>query len=194
MDMDSCKRLKELNDVVDRVFRPRWYRRCVNRIAHFFEKIHRSYQYAKLAWKNEDWDYAFFLDVLGFKLKRMLHNLTNDEWHEHGKSLKALKLAVYLCDKINYHSHSADHYDYYIKKHYEKYGEPKYVFEPVEDDYCGLKLSTMVNKTSEHWTQEEKEQERRDFIIAMEADSADMQQDIDDLFRIMSKYMTHWWS
>lgn len=193
MDQDSCKRLKMLDEEIGRIFRPNWYSSIVNKISHFFEKLSRSYQYAKLGWKNEEWDYTFFLDVLGFKLKRMLHELNNDEFHEHGKSLKALKLAVYLCDKINYHTGSADHYDYYIKKHYEKYGEPDYVFEPKAEEGCDIQLFAMVNKTSENWSEEEKEQERRDFIIAMDADSADMQQDIDDLFRIISKHMTGWW-
>lgn len=41
------------------------------KIKRFIEKVRISFSYAKQGWSNFDWDYAFFVSDMIFKLKRM---------------------------------------------------------------------------------------------------------------------------
>lgn len=46
-----------------------------SKIKHFFRKLARSWDYAKQGYSSEDWDYAYMLKDMVFKLKRMNNEL-----------------------------------------------------------------------------------------------------------------------
>lgn len=57
----------------------------------FFEKIIKIFKYIVLLWHDEDWDYAYLLYIIEFKLKRMKNNLNEYYIDGHGKRIEVSK-------------------------------------------------------------------------------------------------------
>lgn len=161
--------------------------RVYSKIYSFFSRLRRSCAYAKFGWDNYDFDGAYALKALSFKLKRIRHVLTTGHLIQDDTTLQSLGLAIRLLDRL-----VADDYSYFIDQHNKKwYGVeyPEIGFEAVEDERG---LSRMVFP-SEALPEDQQEQERAEHIAAWEADEKLKGRDKRWAFSIIEKYYEHWW-
>ncbi len=159
----------------------------LSKLRRFFRKVRRSWDYAVLGWANYDWDYAYLLELLRFKLERM-HKFMNSSnaMASHSKeTIQSLRLAAKLSRKL-----CADSYSFFLDRHSKKWGDVK-VFEHVEpsedEKRRGIAHITRFNSTPET------AQEREEFLAAATADDNMRKRDARWLFSIMEKYHENWW-
>lgn len=65
-------------------------------------RIKRICRYLKLAWRDEDWDHGFLLEVIALKLKMMEEFWESDKpvVKRHGSTLHQIKQCRILCERI----------------------------------------------------------------------------------------------
>lgn len=153
----------------------------------FVEWVRRAWDYAKLGYKNWDFDALTIERYLLFKLKRVekcLINGTCDLTVENGpRKMKAIKLCIKLLERLN------DHYHRFTDMHDAKWGEMENWFEPCENG-LGSYWRTRRPKAN---TPELIEQEKREFREAYMADDREEQRDRKLVYRIIEKYIQAWW-
>lgn len=163
------------------------------RVADFFatyrERFSRCWAYARFAWKNYDFDGAYLIHLMTFKLKRIQRSLQNGWTMQDEKYMQALRLAIRLGDKL-------ENYEYYwfMNRHNKKWGEPDMQFEDCDDEASnkkGLKRMEMYRKNVVDAAT--KEQERQEFLAASDADEAIKDRDSRLFFRLIEKYYPGWW-
>ena len=174
--------------------------RIYSRITWFFKTNWRNFTracaYARLGWNNPDWDHAYFLDMLEFKLTRMYADIYGDNFKDpaddadddYAQQMKqgkqALRLAVRLAQKLR-----AESYNWHYTQHERRWGPSRHEFLPA--DRPGYKI---WNVTREKVTPENKQQMEDELRLAFDLDSKVQQRDADWLFGIMAKYYQHWWT
>jgi hypothetical protein len=165
----------------------------LRRVRRFFsvyrERISRCWAYARFAWKNYDFDGEYLVQLMTFKLKRIQRSLQSGCSIQDKKYMQALRLAVRLGDKLKNYD-----YHWFMDCHNKKWGEPDVEFEDCDDETsnkAGLKRMEMrrVHVVDEAT----KEQERREFMVAYEADDAIQDRDSRLFFRLIEKYYPGWW-
>lgn len=148
----------------------------------------RFIEYGKIGWKSYDWDYSYLLILLRFKLQRMKKVLEYGNCIPEKQGLQSIKICLRLLDRL-----ITDNYNYWKNKHYDKWGQPEFDFvEDSEDEELG-KLFAMIDKRHNSMNQEELEQEREEYMVAIKKDEEHTQRDSRLLFSIMNKYYTWWW-
>lgn len=153
----------------------------------FCSKLRRSWAYAKFGWSNYDFDSAYALRLLSFKLKRLQQVLVSGHLEQDKQTRQSLRLAIRLLDKL-----AEDHYDYFIEQHNLKWYETKYPELGFEDIDNGSGCSRMVFP-SEALPEEKQAQEREEHIAAWNADEALKNRDRRWAFSIIEKYYAYWW-
>jgi hypothetical protein len=157
-------------------------------IRAWIEWMRRAFDYAKLGYKNYDFDALTIERYLLFKLKRVQDALINghvDLTVEMGpKKMKALKLCIKLLERLN------GHYHRFLDMHDAKWGEMECWFEPTER---GDGSSYWRSKRPKANTPELQEQERKEFLEAVRADDREEMRDRRLVYRIIEKYICYWW-
>lgn len=152
-----------------------------------WEWLRRCWAYAKFGWDNYDFDAAYALRLLSFKLKRLERVLVEKAHTEQDpKHMQALSLVIRLLDKL-----VADEYNYFYRTHNKKwYGveHPPFSFEKIE----GSDLSEMVS-ARRNLTADQQEQENEEIRAAFEADDAIKARDKRWAFSILGVYYEYWW-
>lgn len=153
------------------------------------EWTRRAFAYAKLGYKNYDFDALTIEHYLLFKLKRVQDCLINgscDLTVEMGpKKMKAIKLAIKLLERLtgSYEFHR------FIDLHEAKWGELHTWFEPSEDGRGSYWRSSRPKAN----TPELIEQERQEFLEAARADDREEEKYRKLLYAIIAKYIRYWW-
>lgn len=152
------------------------------------ERVSRSWAFAVYAWENYDFDAAYALQLLSFKLKRVQHVLlTKAHTVQEPKHLQALKLTIRLIDKL-----SADEYQYSYVRHNKKWfgvAHPPFSFEKCDDPVGGSRLIS----ARDHLPEEQRQQENAEAVAAFAADDAAKARDKRWAFEIFAKYYENWW-
>ena len=137
-------------------------------------------------WKDRWWDSYFIYPILHKKLSIMEHNIRyNGHLLNSEKDADKIKVCVVLLKRImdNNYDESA------FKKHYEKWGHSEMTFIPTDNP----NLSEMKIDYDNVVTEKDKVQERKDFKRAIEHEDMLKKQDIDFLFKTISKQISSWW-
>jgi len=153
------------------------------RIKHTTIKFARWFP---VIWNDEDWDHYYVYAILHRKLKNMEDFFSGDKAMAlHGvKEAKKIKVCIDLLDRL-----MEDSYDVgAFKKHHKKWGEPKFNWIDVDDEYCKLRVRQKRVKT-----EEDKKKERKEFNAACDKETQMRKQDISYLFDMMKKHIECWW-
>lgn len=158
------------------------------KIRAFFRNLFRALAFAKVGWNNYDFDYGYIEDLVLFKLKRIEKEMTGGytDWSvpAQARSLKALRLAIKLFDKLQQTDNSM-----LMDQHESKWG--KLIVETEESDRPGqYKLITSRPHAA---TPRLREIERKEFLEASYADDRREQRHRRIAYQLMAKYSTDWW-
>jgi hypothetical protein len=154
-------------------------------IRRFVRKIWRTWDYAKIGWKNEDWDFTYFYALLAFKLGRMQDYMEDDMVDSPSRN-KSVRVAKKLAQRL-----ASDYYRYAHDAHDRKWGDLDIKFVPAAK-HPGY--SEMVMHRSKAVTKQEKKKERIEFMAAVYQDDAIRERDLQLLTKIIAKHSQHWWS
>lgn len=74
----------------------------MKRVRGFFRKLRRAWDYACFGWSNGDYDWAYLLALLHFKLARMEKALTGQHAYsqQEPKTIRSLRIARKLADRL----------------------------------------------------------------------------------------------
>ena len=157
------------------------------------KQVQRMWAFAMFGRENYDFDGAYLIALIVFKLKRIQRCLVNDAMCDHEpKTLQALRIAIRLGDRL-----SDEHYDRAMNRHNKKWGEPETTFEPASSprfggQHAGLSGSIMVTNR-QNVTPATTEQERQEFMAAIDADEATQTRDARWFFAIINQQYPMWW-
>ena len=91
------------------------------KLSMLIERSKRSYAFAKIGWKNYDFDSHPLFDLMAFKLRRIKKTLENGYAIHEEEDMKALAEAIEICDRIA----KEDYESKYFEAHDAKWGEIK---------------------------------------------------------------------
>lgn len=157
------------------------YRKC----------LRRSWAFAKIGWDNYDFDSCYLLELMVFKLKRLYVGCTADAVAVHEDNhLQALRLAIRIGERL-----CKDDYSYFMDCHNKKWGESELIETPVPEgqypEWAGRAYDVRIHRAKV--TDETKEQERQEFLAAVNADDAIKKREARWFFSIIEKYYPFWW-
>jgi inorganic triphosphatase YgiF len=135
--------------------------------------------WSKVLWNNFDWDHAFLLEVLEYKLSRMKKYFENGKIttvETYDEMLEKLNIALTACNQLV----SRDFESELIDPHYEKY--PFHVDEWTDEQ--GRKV---------HGKHPMKGQERKDFLAIDKKIKKQEKKYKHQLFDTMRDYHDWWW-
>lgn len=155
-------------------------------IKRFFTSIKRSYDFAKIGWSNYDYDYAYLLDLMRFKLERIEKEILNGYGEPDKRTNQSIRICIKLLKKIAHKD-----YQYFTELHYAKWGDPE-LTSHTHPDSKGLYRVTIEHKNAV--TDEQKEQQKKEFLEAYKKDQKQEERDTRLLFAIMAKYHRRWWN
>ena len=143
------------------------------------------YDYAMLGKDTYDWDSGYLHTIVLFYLKRLKIGLETGYAVHEARDLKALNVAIKLLEialKDDY-SPSSDRHD-------EKWGKLETWFEPCKE-YPGM--SEWKSKRPNAVTEEEKKQERKEFLHSYRMDDYLQEKRIQIAYKIIMKYHRNLW-
>jgi hypothetical protein len=104
----------------------------------------------------------------------------------HEKDADKIKICILLLNRII----KDEYLEMVYKYHDKKWGDIDFKFVPFEDHegYSELDITRSNAKTDE-----EKEQERKEYRKLMHKPDELLQQDLDMLFKMLNKHIRRWW-
>lgn len=156
-------------------------------ISKYSDRISRSYAFAKLGWKNYDFDSQYLFEVMSFKLKRIREGLKNGCAIQENEDMSALQEAIDICERL----FEKDYNSKYHELHNKKWGEmPPYTTELSENsEYRRLVFHDRTNVK----TEADRELERTEFLHAFDLGELDRRKDLDRLNYLFKEYLPKWW-
>jgi hypothetical protein len=131
-------------------------------------------------WTDRWWDLYFIYPILHKKLSMVEKATRKYGHHVHAeRDADKIKVCVLLLKRIM----DDGYFKNAFKRHNEKWGDSNVSFE---DSF--IKITYEKAKT-----EEDKKEERKDFKRAVEHEELLNQQDINYLFKMMSKHLRTWW-
>jgi len=163
----------------------------MKRITNFFRSIKYGIEnlirWAPTIWKDRDWDHWYLYKMLQFKLIQM-EKLHRKYGHAVSSEDKANEMKV--CIKLLERLINDEYGENVFKHHHKKWGEPHFDWEDCKDreGYSELHI------THKHVNSEEdKKQERKEFSRLSKHEELLKRQDIEYLFKMMTKQIQGWW-
>ena len=154
-------------------------------IKYFFLNL---IKYRRFLWEDRSYDSYYIFYMLREKLSHDVGYYEKYGNHVHvQKDIDNMKLCVKILNRII----EDDYHEKVFKHHNKKWGEPEFRVEDVEDraGYCELFIDRENVKS-----QEDKEQERKEFRKLSKHEGYLKQQDVNFLFNFMSKHIKSWWN
>ena len=159
----------------------------ITMVSNFFRRIKKLIDYAPIIWRDEDWDHAFLLDLLHFKMRRMYIQLKyKDTFVKWGREVTAL----HICTAILARLRDGTCYDLMCyAKHNQKWGVMKHKFHKIDDKYSRMELYFPNAKTVK-----EQEQADSEYLECMKREAAMKANDLKEFCRLLEKNLNFWWS
>lgn len=164
----------------------------------FPERLGRSIAFFKLGWLSYDFDYMPLHEAALFKLKRMLYCFENYGHHaetceNYKPKMKSIKLAIKLLEK-----YCKNDYTRFYDMHEKKWGKSTCDFVPVDVEGNIVpkeeaKYFKFNSSRPNAQTEEEKAQERKEFLEAYNADEREQEKHLRWAYAIITKYHRYWW-
>lgn len=153
----------------------------------YYERISRSFAFAKIGWLNYDFESLYIFELIAFKLKRVESCLKKGHAIQEDEDMNALREAIEICERL----FAEDYESKYIKIHNEKWGkQPRFATQPsvvpgfseiVFKDRPGVKCD------------EDRKLERKEFLKTFEDGELDRRKDLDRLNYLFKEYLPKWW-
>ena len=169
----------------------RWLPRPLVKIYDFFrydipQGIGSLILWFPVIWKDRWWDQYFIYKILHFKLKKMEQNTIKYGHHVGAnKCAERMHVCVLLLDRLlkdEYHENAFIWHD-------KKWGEIEFNFHPIDGtEHSTLELTRPNCRTDEEHEQENKEYRRISVLVAKKR-----QYDLEYLFYLLNKYIEGWW-
>lgn len=151
-----------------------------------WRRIKRYIAWFPILWKDEDWDYAYFFEIMRFKISRIRKATEKNKIYVgYEENVKQMKVAEELLRRV------ADSDDFYYElfeqlENKEKQGkcscpDVTFDFEQCEDSRYSLFVDLscdFCNKMRRFWTKRQDAKERQDFEF---------------LFSHLKKNVKNWW-
>ena len=143
--------------------------------------IFNLWEYKGILWSDKWFDSYYFFDLIRFKLK-------NDakKYRKYGMAVPAdeyalqMEYCVALLDRI-----SKDEYtEPYITEHEKKWG--------TEVDFS-QNINDIIRNRRSHLSDEEKEQERKEYIDIMKKADEEKHKDVEKVFTFLQQNVLYWW-
>lgn len=159
-------------------------------------KLKRALDYFVFGWNNRDFDNFYVDQLVLFKLKRLEYNFVNfghhsEDCENYPPKMKSLRLAIKLLKLYC----NEDKNRMFMDAHDKKWGEADWQSEKVEgseDKPGGPYYRMLVNRVGAV-TEEQKEQERKEFVDAYDKDERRHERLRATAYKIMIKYGHYWW-
>lgn len=155
-----------------------------NSIRGFLKNLKRAWDFAVIGWSNYDFDYGYLFKLMHFKLKRMENAILNGHAEPDKKTNQSIRICIKLLNKLAFKD-----YQHFTELHYTKWGQPEFIFSETDSRL----LSQFEIKHKNIITEQDKEQERQEFLEAYKKDEEQERRDVRLLFSIMEKYHKRWW-
>ena len=174
---------RRIRDVADYCRYP--FEKLYYRIYSFKRKLARSWAFAVFGWNNYDFDAGYLIDLIVFKLKRLLAGLTDKDAFsvQEEQTIKSLKLAIKVGERLH-----KDAYTYAYNRHEKKWGHLQVDFEPNENG-----SGSIMKTRRDNVTDADKEQEKIEILAAFESDDAAQTRDARLFFGIINAHYKAWW-
>lgn len=150
------------------------------------KKIKKLWHWLPIIWKDEDWDYVYFLEIMRHKLISMRGFFNSDQTVTLYSKNRAEEMEI--CIKI-LNRLIAD--EYHINTHIfhnKKWGDIEIDFISINDKY-----NEMVSNRKKVKTEKDKEQEKKEFLKCMEQGEYLKKQDIQYLGKLLTRHLRKWW-
>lgn len=160
---------------------------AIKPIKRFFRGIKRIWDFAPIAYKDQDWDHTFLYDLLIFKLNRMekFFNSGNAMCSGNERRAKQMRYAIFLLKRIKEDRYHEDEYDALEEK-----WEPEHIWTPDPSNSEWSRLDIVHNKAK---NKEEEKQAVDDYRAHFRKQAATLESDLDRLFKHMRRYVQGWW-
>jgi hypothetical protein len=147
--------------------------------------VQKVWDYKSILWHDRDWDHAFILYMLKFKIERTRKHIGECARHTRWKlDVKNMKKAE---DLINYHLSSK--YDKIFEKHDEKWGKIEFDLEPTDNP----SLSKCTMRRAKANTSEKQKQERKEYGRLLKRSLREEEKSWKKIWTHLDKHMRSWW-
>lgn len=158
-----------------------------HRISSFFRRVYRIIQWIPIIWNDRDWDWAYALKIMDYKLKRMSDNFSSTDYHDNTESLKQIKIARTLIARIyenDYGSRKTDalEAEYGVSREYNFIKDETGEYYKMEAKWVPEQSPEQVKFLDKLWHKAHLDGEKQ------------MKYELDYLFRFMSKHIRKWWN
>lgn len=143
--------------------------------------IKNSLQYAKFGYSDRDYDHAFLIYLLEFKLKRMKKFFDNEGIASNKTRDRSLSLCINLLERLKEEENYSVNYNKFTKK----WGDPDFYFK---NGYMRMR-----SKREDRLSDSDLKRMKKEYKKAFDDDDAHRERDVALLFDTMKKYYKFWW-
>ena len=104
----------------------------------WLKKISNCIKWFPVIWKDNDWDYEYFLLIIKFKLKQMLKFYHSDKTHLANSDITAEQIEQALMLLNDYLDN--DYNELEFEQHRKKYGKAEFNCIPIDNEHCRLEI------------------------------------------------------
>lgn len=159
----------------------------ITMVSNFFRRIKKLIDYAPIIWRDEDWDHAFLLDLLHFKMRRMFIQFKyRDKCVKWGRELEALRTCTAILARLKDDS-CYDLMCYAL--HVQRWGAICHKFHEIDNKTSRMELYFPKAKT-----EAEQEQASNEFHECMKREAAMKVSDLKNFCALFEKNLNFWWS
>jgi hypothetical protein len=147
-------------------------------------------RWAPIIWKDRDWCGSYILEILIKKIELQRETIINNKI-VHPDELKVMDEDMSRClDLLKKANDEWSNYEEpFVDQHDKKWGKRDFDFVPIEDkDLFEMKLNYEKDLTDE-----EKEQERKEFSEGFEKARRERERDLAEAMEIIARHVDEWW-
>lgn len=162
------------------------YRSVWSNVMMTIQNVSRIITWLPILWHDRDWDYAFILKILKYKLSRVRQCISSNGIIEGADRVaKQISYAEFLIDRIL----EDDYCETEMKQHIQKWGPYCRRKKWTNGQLVGHAFHIRQNSTTHQKWQQQIAEERAIHQKQMDTRNKDRER----LFRHLSKYIERWW-
>lgn len=163
-----------------------FYRNVWTNITSFIANVKRTIEWLPIIWQDRDWDHAYILRILKYKLSRVRKCITGNNIIEGATRVgKQIAYAEFLIDRILEDDYHKDEW----AKHEKKWGPYCRRRKWTNGSSVGNAHRIRQNATThQKWVQQHAEE-----MAIYRKQEATKEKDKDRLFKHLKTYLERWW-
>ena len=140
-----------------------------------------------IVWEDRDWDHAYIMYALRFKIKNTADYIEKHKRYEDWeRDVERMRLCVRLFDALEQDIYESEYHDYYETESFVKEGY--YKSTPIRDD-----LETYLKKYPNYYRRLSNKDKERNVWAALKIGMARNQRASDLLFELIKRNIYNWW-